>query len=66
VIRKGNKAVVEYSAKKLQNHLKGADRVNARYCAVIGENERNSNTIWIKDLVLQKESIISLDTLIKG
>ncbi len=66
VIRKGNKAVVEYSAKKLQNHLKGADRVNARYCAVIGENERNSNTIWIKDLVLQKESIIALDILLKG
>ena len=66
VIRKGNKAVVEYSAKKLQNHLKGADRVNARYCAVIGENERNSNTIWIKDLVLQKESIIPLHTLLKG
>jgi histidyl-tRNA synthetase len=66
VIRKGNKAVVEYTAKKLQNHLKGADKVNARYCAVIGENEHNNNSIWIKDLLMQKESMIPLNTLIKG
>ena len=58
--RKTQKAVVEYDAKSLKNHLKGADRINARYCAVIGENERLNNTIWIKDLVEQKESTISL------
>jgi histidyl-tRNA synthetase len=58
--RKTDKAVVEYDAKSLKNHLKGADRINARYCAVIGENERVNNTIWIKDLVEQKESTISL------
>ncbi len=58
--RKTHKAVVEYDAKSLKNHLKGADRINARYCAVIGENERLNNTIWIKDLVEQKESTISL------
>lgn len=62
--RQNNKAVVEYEPKNLKNHLKGADRINARYCAVIGENERNSNSIWIKDLVEQKETTISLDTLL--
>ena len=61
--RKTNSAVVEYESKNLKNHLKGADRINARYCAVIGENERNSNSIWIKDLVEQKETIISLDSI---
>ncbi|MDP3266901.1 MAG: histidine--tRNA ligase [Sulfuricurvum sp.] len=61
--RQTNKAVVEYEPKNLKNHLKGADRINARYCAVIGENERNTNCIWIKDLVEQKETIISLDTI---
>lgn len=61
--RQTNKAVVEYEPKNLKNHLKGADRINARYCAVIGENERNSNSIWIKDLLEQKETIISLDAL---
>ncbi|MDP3300850.1 MAG: histidine--tRNA ligase [Sulfuricurvum sp.] len=61
--RQTHTAVVEYEPKNLKNHLKGADRINARYCAVIGENERNSNSIWIKDLVEQKETIISLDSI---
>ena len=61
--RQTDVAVVEYEAKNLKNHLKGADRINARYCVVIGENERNSNSIWIKDLLEQKETIISLDTI---
>jgi len=65
-IRITQKAVVEYDAKSLKNHLKGADRIHAQYCAVIGENERRDNTIWIKDLLEQKETIISLDTLAKG
>lgn len=63
IIRKKSKAVVEYEPKKLQNHLKGADRINARYCAIIGENERNQQSIWIKDLVEKQERIIPLDQL---
>lgn len=61
--RKTDTSVVEYEPKNLKNHLKGADRINARYCAVIGENERNANSLWIKDLLEQKETIISLDTI---
>lgn len=60
-VRKTGKAVVEYEPKKLQNHLKGADRVNARYCAVIGENERLNLTVWVKDLVEKTESQIPMD-----
>jgi histidyl-tRNA synthetase len=59
-VRADHKTVVEYDPKSLKAHLKGADRINARYCAVIGENERLNNTIWLKDLLEQKESIISL------
>lgn len=59
-IRTTQKAVVEYDAKSLKAHLKGADRINARYCAVIGENERQDGTIWVKDLVEKQESILPL------
>ncbi|MFA5214590.1 histidine--tRNA ligase [Sulfuricurvum sp.] len=59
-IRRTQKAVVEYDAKSLKAHLKGADRINARYCAVIGENERLEGTIWVKDLVEKQESAIPL------
>ena len=61
--RATDKVVVEYMPKKLKAHLKGADKVNARYCAVIGEDEFNNGTIWIKDLVEKKETVINQDEL---
>jgi len=63
-IRRTQKAVVEYEPRSLKAHLKGADRINARYCAVIGENELTQNTIWIKDLVEKTESLIPMNELL--
>lgn len=57
--RATDKVTLEYAAKKLKAHLKGADKVNARYCAVIGEDEMQNGTIWIKDLVEKSETTIS-------
>ena len=54
-----DKVTLEYSPKKLKAHLKGADKVNARYCAVVGEDEFENQTIWLKDLVEKEESVIS-------
>jgi len=59
--RQSNKVTVEYNPKKLKAHLKGADKVNARYCAVIGEDELKNGTIWIKDLVKKEETTVSID-----
>ncbi len=56
--RREAKAIVEYKKKSLKNHLKGADKINARYCCVIGENERNDGTIWVKDLQEKTEKVI--------
>ncbi len=60
--RKSSRVNVEYKSKNLKNHLKGADKVNARYCAVVGENERNNATIWVKDLETKTEEIIPMDS----
>jgi histidyl-tRNA synthetase len=62
-IRRTQKAVVEYESRSLKAHLKGADRINARYCAIIGENELAQNSIWIKDLVEKTESLIPINEL---
>jgi len=59
------KAYVEFSSKKLKAHLKGADKQNARYCAVIGENELNSGTIWVKDLVTKEENSLKIEEFLK-
>ena len=60
--RKEDKVIVEYKSKNFKNHLKGADKVHARYCAIIGENERNDGTIWVKDLENKTEETIKLET----
>lgn len=67
-IAKSNKqkVFIEYNAKKLQKHLKLADKRNARYCAILGENEMNQNSIWVKDLQNKSEEIISFDDFLKN
>ncbi|MEY4503801.1 MAG: hypothetical protein RL154_93 [Pseudomonadota bacterium] len=49
--------------KSLKNHLKNADKINAKYCLVIGENELKSNSVWVKDLVNGSEQTLSLDLI---
>ncbi len=55
--RATDKVTIEYTPKKLKAHLKNADKVNARYCAVIGEDEFKNSTIWVKDLLKKEEKI---------
>jgi histidyl-tRNA synthetase len=61
--RATERVIIEYAPKGLKAHLKGADRVNARYCAVIGENELKDGTVWVKDLQEKREETISIDAL---
>ncbi len=58
--KNGEKVVVEYSPKGLKGHLKGADKVGARYCAVIGEDEWKNGSIWVKDLLRKEEKVIPI------
>ncbi|UCM99230.1 histidine--tRNA ligase [Sulfurimonas sp. SWIR-19] len=58
--RATDKAICEYKAKNLKNHLKGADKMNAKYCCVIGTNEMSEGTIWVKDLEKKTEKTIFL------
>jgi len=59
--RKSHKVTIEYSPKKLKAHLKGADKVNARYCVVIGEDEVRDGVVWVKDLETKEENRIAKD-----
>jgi histidyl-tRNA synthetase len=58
--RSTTKVTIEYSAKRLKAHLKGADRVDARYCAIIGEDEIRDGVVWVKDLETKEESRIEI------
>ena len=58
--RQSKKVSCDFKAKNLKNHLKGADKANARFCCVIGSDELENGTIWIKDLQNKTEETISL------
>ncbi len=58
--RSTTKANCEFKAKNLKNHLKGADKINAKFCCVIGSNELKDGTIWVKDLENKSENVILL------
>ena len=59
--RETSSVTIEYRAKKLKAHLKGADKINARYCVVIGEDEVKNKTVWVKDLEKREEYKLKMD-----
>ena len=61
--RKDQKATVSYKARNLKTHLKNADKANAKYCMIIGENEFKENKIWIKNLDEKTEQIIPISEI---
>ncbi|ACZ12308.1 histidine--tRNA ligase [Sulfurospirillum deleyianum] len=54
------KVLTHYEAKSLKNHLKLADKNEAKFCVCIGEDELAKNTVWIKDLESKEEKIIAM------
>jgi histidyl-tRNA synthetase len=61
--RKTDKVTIEYKAKNFKNHLKGADKVDAKYLCIIGSNEIESQKITIKNLEDKTEQTIALEEL---
>ena len=59
--RKETKVTLEYSSKGFKSHMKGADKVSARYCVLIGEDELKNGTVWVKDLESKEEKTVSVD-----
>ncbi len=61
--RKTDITTIGYKGRNLKTHLKAADKANAKYCVILGENELNTGTIWIKDLENKTESVIPQEEL---
>ena len=59
--RKTDKVSAEYKAKNFKNHLKGADKANAKYFCIIGSNEMQSKTLTIKNLEDKSEQTITIE-----
>jgi histidyl-tRNA synthetase len=61
-IRKNHKVTLDYNSKGFKSHMKGVDKSNAKYAILIGEDELQNNTIWLKDIESKEEQTISLDS----
>ena len=59
--RAKERVYVEYSKRSLKAHLKAADRMGAKICAVIGEEELQNSQIWVKDLETKEERQVGVD-----
>jgi len=57
------KVTVEYSSKGFKSHMKGVDKAHARYALLIGEDELQKGTVWIKDLETKEEQSLPLEAL---
>ncbi len=59
--RKETKVTLEYNSKGFKSHMKGADKVNARYVVLIGEDELANGTVWVKDLESKEEKTVLIE-----
>ena len=59
--RSTDKVTIDYKAKNFKNHIKGADKVNAKYFILIGSNEIQSSCIVVKNLEDKTEETIKLE-----
>lgn len=54
---------IDFNAKKMQNSIQLALRVEARYCAIIGSDELSRKVVQLKDLQTREQREVSFDHL---
>lgn len=62
--QKGIAAQMDYTGKKLNKALQYADQINAKFVAVVGENELASNVVEIKEMATGEKTKVALSELI--
>ena len=59
--RETSKVTVEYKSKGFKSHLKGADKANAKFVVLVGEDELKNGVVWVKNLETKEEKSIAID-----
>ncbi len=60
-LRKKSIVHTQYSSKSIKAHLKAADKVDARFFIVIGDDELKSKSYVVKNLETKEEQILELE-----
>ncbi|XPV69927.1 MAG: histidine--tRNA ligase [Halarcobacter sp.] len=59
--RKTTKTIIEYTPRGFGKHFKIAEKQGATIVALIGENELNTGTVYVKNIETQEENTIKLE-----
>ncbi|MBU5265804.1 histidine--tRNA ligase [Virgibacillus proomii] len=62
--KQGIQADKDYQDRKMKGQLKAADRYQAKYVLILGENELKDRTIVIKEMATSNQETIALDSVI--
>lgn len=62
----GYSVVYDLNGRSLRAQMKYADKINAKYNVVIGDNEVNTKSAVLKDMATGEQSEISLETFVSG
>ncbi|BCU82508.1 histidine--tRNA ligase [Polycladomyces abyssicola] len=54
----------DYLGRKLKAQMKAADRMNARFVAILGEEELKQNQIVVKDMTTGEQETVNLDQFV--
>ncbi len=63
--RKGIRADIELSGRKMQAAIQNAIRIEAQYCAIIGERELEQGTLQLKNLQTREQKEVHFEDLLK-
>lgn len=62
----GYSVVYDLNGRSLRAQMKYADKINAKYNVVIGDNEVDTKTAVLKDMATGEQNDISLETFVSG
>lgn len=60
----GVSCTTDYAGRSFRAQMKDADRENARYCIIVGEDELASGKLTFRDMLASEEKSLSLDEII--
>jgi histidyl-tRNA synthetase len=61
--KKGLSATMDYAGRSIKSQMKDADRENARYTIIVGENELNEGKFTFRDMEASEENQLPLDEI---
>mgnify|MGYP000852168899 FL=1 len=58
------KVYIDYSEKGMKSHMKKADKLETRYCIILGEDELNKGIVLLKDFSTREQKEIKIEEII--